>query len=126
MQPGSKSEVGYVRVLTSARILPNQGVILPGLGHLSLIQPTNIYSGAVNLSVDKPGVMEVQQNPPMQVKDECEIPVDLSGAALTAAQKQEVAQFLAEHKDVFALEKHEHGQTNTVFHKIPTGTAAPV
>ena len=49
----------------------------------------------------------------------------MSGADLTAGQKDKLEKFLDEHSDVFSSHKHDFGCTDAVTHKIPTGDSPP-
>ena len=98
------------------------------LAQMSLIKPTDVISGTVQLSMETAGVMEVhlQPEPPLTIPDQSDIPVDLDGSALCPEQTKEVRNLLAQYRHAFALNDKDHGYTHTVFHEIPTGDAPPV
>ncbi|XP_031439554.1 uncharacterized protein LOC116224353 [Clupea harengus] len=58
---------------------------------MSLIKPTDVISGTVQLSMETAGVMEVhlQPEPPLTIPDQSDIPVDLDGSALCPEQTKE-------------------------------------
>ncbi|XP_062384564.1 uncharacterized protein LOC134071743 [Sardina pilchardus] len=98
------------------------------LAQMSLIKPTDVVSGAVQLSMETAGVMEVHLEPEVSLpsSDPSNIPVELENSGLSSKETQEVRCLLAQYRHVFALSDDDYGYTHTVFHEIPTGDSAPV
>lgn len=80
------------------------------LGRLSLIQPCDVFSEtfSANLETETP------------------VPVDLSGATLTAEQLAQISDCLARYRHVFSCDENDSGWTATISHQIPSGDAPPI
>ncbi|KAJ8414251.1 hypothetical protein AAFF_G00051210 [Aldrovandia affinis] len=52
--------------------------------------------------------------------------VNLSGANLSPREQQQVAECLAQHREMFSIDDQEYGRATTVLHNIPTGDAPPI
>ena len=98
------------------------------VGRLSLVQPGNVFTGNINLSLSSPDTIEVDLQPTSLLDPAAvaPIPVDLSGADLSADEQRQVAECLARHKAVFSQNDQDYGRATTVLHEIPTGDAPPI